>query len=43
MSLARKLQIMDQLCAGLHYAHRAGIVHRDIKPANIMIDDAGRR
>ena len=39
--LTRKLQIMDQVCAGLHYAHRMGIVHRDIKPANIMIDDEG--
>ena len=41
VSLTRKLQIMDQVCAGLHYAHRMGIVHRDIKPANIMIDDEG--
>jgi serine/threonine protein kinase len=39
--IARKLQMMDQMCAGLHYAHRMGIVHRDIKPANIMIDDEG--
>ena len=41
LSLSRKLVWMDELCAGLHYAHRAGIVHRDIKPANIMIDHAG--
>ena len=39
--LMRKLQMMDQICAGLHYAHRMGIVHRDIKPANLMIDDEG--
>ena len=39
--LQRKLQIIDQLCAGLHYAHRMGVVHRDIKPANIMIDTEG--
>src|SRR5262245_8922218 len=39
--LHRKLQIIDQLCAGLHYAHRMGVVHRDIKPANIMIDTEG--
>src|SRR5262245_9621402 len=39
--LYRKLQIIDQLCAGLHYAHRMGVVHRDIKPANIMIDTEG--
>jgi serine/threonine-protein kinase len=26
-----------QLCNGLGYAHRQGILHRDIKPANILI------
>ena len=41
VALARKLDWMDKLCAGLHYAHRAGVVHRDIKPANIMIDEEG--
>jgi hypothetical protein len=41
LSLGRKLQLMDELCAGLHYAHRAGVVHRDIKPANIMVDQDG--
>jgi tetratricopeptide (TPR) repeat protein len=42
VSLEMKLQIFDGACAGLQYAHRAGIVHRDVKPANIMIshDDA---
>ena len=40
-TLTRKLQIIDELCAGLHYAHRTGIIHRDIKPANIMVDVEG--
>jgi len=38
LPVARKLQLVEQLCAGLAYAHRAKIVHRDIKPANLMID-----
>ena len=41
LPLGRKLQLMEELCAGLRYAHRAGIVHRDSKPANIMIDQEG--
>ena len=32
---------MGELCAGLGYAHRSGIVHRDIKPANLMITAEG--
>ncbi len=31
------LPILIQACAGLGYAHRAGIVHCDVKPHNILI------
>ena len=41
MSLDRKLELMEALCAGLQYAHKNGIIHRDIKPANLMLDDDG--
>ena len=26
-----------QLCSGLAYAHRQGLLHRDVKPANILV------
>jgi serine/threonine protein kinase/ketosteroid isomerase-like protein len=38
LSLSQKLAYLEQICSGLYFAHRAGIVHRDIKPANVMID-----
>jgi serine/threonine-protein kinase len=40
-TLLDRIGWIDGVCAGLSYAHRAGIVHRDIKPANIMIDGDG--
>ena len=39
--LVEKLEIIRQLCLGLGYAHRKGVVHRDIKPANIMVQPDG--
>jgi hypothetical protein len=36
-SLADTAAIVEQVCRGLHKAHREGLVHRDIKPANIFL------
>src|SRR5262245_56741201 len=41
LSIGRKIRLMEELCAGLHYAHRSGIIHRDIKPRNVMLDADG--
>ena len=41
LTLARKLQILIDVCEGLGYAHAAGIINRDIKPANIRILEDG--
>lgn len=41
MSLRRKLEIAAEICDGLCYAHRRGLIHRDVKPANIFITDEG--
>lgn len=37
----KKIDIALQLCKGLAYAHRNGVIHRDIKPSNIIIDQHG--
>jgi tRNA A-37 threonylcarbamoyl transferase component Bud32/tetratricopeptide (TPR) repeat protein len=36
-----KLDVLRQLCEGLSYAHKNGIVHRDIKPANVAVTHDG--
>lgn len=35
------LDVLRQVCEGLAYAHRNGIVHRDVKPPNIRVTLAG--
>jgi eukaryotic-like serine/threonine-protein kinase len=42
LSLKDKLDIVRQICDGLHYAHQKGVVHRDIKPANILVLRTGQ-
>ena len=41
LALSRKLHFVEEVCRGLAYAHRAGLIHRDIKPANLMVDPEG--
>ncbi|UHQ56723.1 serine/threonine-protein kinase [Microbulbifer sp. YPW16] len=36
--LAQKLDILDQVCAGLARAHSIGIIHRDLKADNILVN-----
>lgn len=40
--LDHALDLCIQICAGVGYAHRAGLVHCDIKPQNILVTGDGR-
>lgn len=37
LRLANIVWIMEQVCAGIHIAHKLNIVHRDLKPNNIIV------
>ncbi len=39
LNLAQTIPVFFQICAGLDFAHKKGIIHRDIKPGNIIILD----
>lgn len=36
-SVIEALALMVQVCAGVGYAHRAGLVHCDLKPQNVLV------
>lgn len=42
LSIKQSLDSMIQICAGVGYAHRAGLVHCDLKPQNILVTADGR-
>ena len=42
MSLAKRLDYIDQMLAGLAHAHEHGIIHCDIKPDNMILFPDGR-
>ncbi len=39
--LVAHLEILIQVCNGVHFAHSHGVLHRDIKPENVMIGEYG--
>jgi serine/threonine protein kinase len=39
--LRETLRLVADACAGLAYAHRAGVVHLDVKPANLVRHEHG--
>ena len=41
-TLDEKLEVMEQIAAGLAFAHAKHVVHRDLKPANIHIQPNGQ-
>jgi serine/threonine-protein kinase len=42
LPLNEALPLLIQACAGIGYAHRAGLVHCDVKPHNMLVTPDGR-
>jgi len=41
LGVEERLDLLIQVCEGVHAAHRQLVVHRDLKPSNIMVDGDG--
>lgn len=41
VSVEQTLDLVAQVCLGLHSAHEQGLVHRDVKPANVFVTHDG--
>lgn len=39
LNLTQALDYIEQVCAGLAFAHKNGIIHRDIKPQNLLLTE----
>jgi len=41
LTFSRKIDIVRQVCEGLVYAHRNGVIHRDVRPDNVIVPSQG--
>ncbi len=41
LSRDQKVRVVVDICRGLDYAHKQGVVHRDVKPANVRLTTDG--
>jgi serine/threonine protein kinase len=39
LDLKSRLSLFLQVCEGVKYAHRRGLIHRDLKPGNIIVSE----
>lgn len=43
LTVAARLMLFAEVCAGVQHAHLRGVIHRDLKPSNIMVAEVDGR
>ncbi len=41
LTVARRLELLLRVCAGVQHAHQKAVIHRDLKPSNILVTGEG--
>jgi non-specific serine/threonine protein kinase/serine/threonine-protein kinase len=42
LTVAQRLDLFLDVCAGVQHAHQRGIIHRDLKPSNVLVAEVDR-